>query len=173
VIALRPYDTELATAMYQAARESLETVGPWMPWLHDGYSLEQAFVWAERQQRGFEERTEFEFAIIGDDDRFLGGIGLNNIDQLNPRANLGYWVRAGEMGKGVATAATRLLVEWTFANTPLVRIEVVVSIENKASLRVAEKAGAVREGILRSRLLLHGRMHDAAMFAFVRPREDP
>jgi len=51
----------------------------------------------------------------------------------------------------------------------LVRLEVVVSVENAASLRVAEKAGAIREGVLRSRLLLHGRMHDAVMLAFVRP----
>jgi ribosomal-protein-serine acetyltransferase len=168
VIALRPYHTELAAAMYEAARQSIGTVGPWMPWLHDGYSLEQAVAWAERQQQGFEERSEFEFAILGDGDRFLGGIGLNNIDRLNPRANLGYWVRAGETGRGVATAATTQIVEWAFANTPLVRIEVVVSVENAASLRVAEKAGAIREGVLRSRLLLHGRMHDAVMLAIVK-----
>jgi ribosomal-protein-serine acetyltransferase len=168
VIALRPYHTDLAPAMYEAARQSIGTVGPWMPWLHDGYSLEQAFAWAERQQEAFDERTDFEFAIIGDADRFLGGIGLNNIDPLNPRANLGYWVRAGETGKGVATAATKLLVEWAFANTPLVRLEVVVSVDNAASLRVAEKAGAVREGVLRSRLLLHGKMHDAVMLAIVK-----
>ena len=154
--------------MYEAARESIGTVGPWMPWLHDGYTLEQAEAWAERQQQGFEERTDFEFMILGDHQRILGGIGLNNVDPLNPRANLGYWVRASETGKGVATAATRLLVEWAFANTPLVRIEVVVSVENTASLRVAEKAGAAREGVLRSRLLLNGRMHDAVMLAFVK-----
>ncbi len=169
MIALRPYHPDYAPAMYEAARQSLDTVGPWMPWLHDGYTLEQAVAWAERQQQAFEERTEFDFMILGHDERFLGGAGLNNIDPLNPRANLGYWVRAGATGRGVATAATMLLVEWAFANTPLVRLEVVVSVENAASLRVAEKAGAIREGVLRSRLLLHGRMHDAVMLAFVRP----
>jgi len=47
-------------------------------------------------------------------------------------------------------------------------LEIVVSIVNIASLRVAEKAGAVREGTLRNRFLLHGFAHDAAVFSFVR-----
>jgi RimJ/RimL family protein N-acetyltransferase len=107
--------------------------------------------------------------ILDPSDRFLGAIGLNNIDPVNPRANLGYWVRTSAKGRGVATEAVRRIVEWSFANTPLVRLEVVVSVENAPSLRVAEKAGAIREGVLRSRILLHGRMHDAVMFAFIKP----
>jgi ribosomal-protein-serine acetyltransferase len=47
-------------------------------------------------------------------------------------------------------------------------LEIVVSTVNIASLRVAEKAGAVREGTLQSRLLLHGVTHDAVVFSFVR-----
>jgi ribosomal-protein-serine acetyltransferase len=45
---------------------------------------------------------------------------------------------------------------------------VIVSTRNVASLRVAEKAGAVREGVLKNRLLLAGEWHDAVMHAFVR-----
>jgi RimJ/RimL family protein N-acetyltransferase len=42
-----------------------------------------------------------------------------------------------------------------------------VAIENKASQGVAVKAGAMREGILRNRLLLHGKIHDAVMFSLI------
>jgi RimJ/RimL family protein N-acetyltransferase len=93
---------------------------------------------------------------------------LNQIDALNQRANLGYWVRSSAAGRGVATAATRLTRDWGFANTDLVRIEVLVAVANMASRRVAEKSGAVYEGTLRSRLLVHGTRHDAAMYAFIR-----
>ena len=168
MISLRPYHPDFAPALYEAARESLTTVGPWMPWLHEGYALENARLWAERQQANFADGTEYDFMILDEDEHFLGAIGLNTIDLVNPRANLGYWVRTSAQGRGVATNATRLVVAWAFANTPLVRLEVVVSVENAASLRVAEKAGALREGILRSRILLHGRIHDAVMLAFVK-----
>jgi RimJ/RimL family protein N-acetyltransferase len=169
VIALRPYHPDFAPALFEAARESLAAVGPWMPWLHDGYALENARIWTERQQANFASGIEFDFMILDSSDRFLGAIGLNSVDLANPRANLGYWVRTSAQGRGVATEATHLIIEWAFANTPLVRLEVVISVENAASLRVAEKAGAVREGVLRSRILLHGRMHDAVLYAFIKP----
>jgi ribosomal-protein-serine acetyltransferase len=60
------------------------------------------------------------------------------------------------------------LVGWAFNNTALVRLEVVVSTQNAASLRAAEKSGALSEGVLKKRLLLHGMWHDAVMLSFVR-----
>ncbi|HWH76536.1 MAG TPA: GNAT family protein [Candidatus Binatus sp.] len=39
---------------------------------------------------------------------------------------------------------------------------------NPASLRVAKKSGAIREGAPRSRLFLHGVAHDAAVLSFIR-----
>jgi RimJ/RimL family protein N-acetyltransferase len=68
----------------------------------------------------------------------------------------------------VATEAVKLAREWGFAETGLVRLEVLVAVGNLASRRVAEKAGAVYEGTLRSRLLVQGTRHDAAMYAFIR-----
>ena len=62
-----------------------------------------------------------------------------------------------------ATEAVRQLLHWAAANTDFQRLEVLVSVENAPSLRVAEKSGAIREGVLRSRILLHGRFHDAVV----------
>jgi RimJ/RimL family protein N-acetyltransferase len=93
---------------------------------------------------------------------------LNTIDWDNRRANLGYWIRSSATRRGVATEATCLLARWGFENTALNRLELIISTKNLASLRVATKAGAAREGILRSRLLLHGETHDAAVFSFTR-----
>jgi RimJ/RimL family protein N-acetyltransferase len=78
-----------------------------------------------------------------------------------------YWVRTGDTNRGVATRAVRLLARFGFEAAALVRIEIVVPIGNAASIRVAEKAGASREGLLRSRVMLHGMLHDAVMFSLV------
>jgi len=93
---------------------------------------------------------------------------LNNINPENrKRVNLGYWVRTDRTGQGVAVAATRLLAKWGFGVLKLNRIEIVVAVDNARSLRVAEKAGAKKEGVLRNRLDLHGRPHDAVMFSLI------
>ena len=60
-----------------------------------------------------------------------------------------------------------LLADYGFKELKLNRIEILVAVDNLASQRVAAKAGAVREGILRNRLLLHGKIHDAVMFSLI------
>jgi ribosomal-protein-serine acetyltransferase len=167
-ITIRPYTTEDVTASHEAIMESVSEVEPFLPWCHPGYTLREARTWVETQVAQFQAGEIFEFVIVSDEGRFLGGCGLNTIDWDNRRANLGYWIRSSATRRGAATEATRLVARWGFENTTLNRLELVISTKNLASLRVAMKAGAVHEGILRSRLLLHGEAHDAAVFSFTR-----
>jgi ribosomal-protein-serine acetyltransferase len=168
MISIRPYRTADAGAIYEAARESIAEVGPWMPWCYPRYSIDDARSYLEQQTAAFERRSAFEFAIIASDGSYCGGCGLNRIDIPDRRANLAYWVRSSRTRRGMATAAVRLIHEWAFRHTDLVRLEVVVATSNTASCLVAEKAGAHREGVLRSRVVLDGRAHDAVMFSFTR-----
>jgi ribosomal-protein-serine acetyltransferase len=168
VISLRPYRLDDAAALHEAAIESVWEVRPFMPWCRPDLTVDEGRRWVEAQVSAFAARKAFEFVILAPDGRFLGGCGLNQIDEENHRANLGYWVRSSATGRGIATAAVRQLVQWAFNNTSLVRLEVVVSTQNAASLRVAEKSGALSEGVLKKRLLLHGMWHDAVMLSFVR-----
>jgi RimJ/RimL family protein N-acetyltransferase len=139
-----------------------------MPWCHEQYSIEESRAWLEAQVPAFRDGSAFEFAIIATDGRYLGGCGLNQLDKIHKRANLGYWVRSSVTRRGVATAAVGLLREWGFRHTDLVRMEIVIATENIASQRVARKAGAEFEGTLRKRLWLHSMAHDAALFSFTR-----
>ena len=141
---------------------------PWMPWCHPGYSIDDSRSWLETQVPAFEQGTAFEFAIVSADQQYLGGCGLNQIDTINQRANLGYWVRTSAARRGVATGAVRALRDWAFQHTGLIRLEVVVAVGNAQSQRVAVKAGADLEGVLKNRVLLFGVVHDATMFSFTR-----
>jgi RimJ/RimL family protein N-acetyltransferase len=79
----------------------------------------------------------------------------------------------------VATEAVRQVAHFAFRDTDLQRLEIVCAVGNEPSQRVAERAGAVREGVLRHRLLLHGQPVDAVMYSLVRgesfngPRSPP
>jgi len=70
-------------------------------------------------------------------------------------------------GRGVAPAALRLAARWAIGECGFHRIEAEADVANTASLRAIEKAGFVREGILRDHCESHGRRHDCVMFAFV------
>jgi ribosomal-protein-serine acetyltransferase len=162
----RPEDVE---TMHAAALESVAEVYPWMGWCHARYTLDEARQWVTLQSELARQRKAFEFAIVGDGGRFLGGCGINQINPMNRFANLGYWVRTSAMGRGVAPAAVREVAAYAFRETDLIRLEIVVAVGNTRSQRVAEKVGAVREGVLRSRVLLPTGPTDAVMYSLVRP----
>ncbi len=154
-----------------AVEESLPELAAWMEWCRSGYAIEDARSWLAGQAPARERGEAYEFLLEDDAGRLLGTCGLNGINQLHSFANLGYWVRSSETGRGVAVAAVRAVAAWAFAETELERLEIVVMTGNHRSLRVADKAGARREGVLRARLRLAGRNHDAVMFSIVRGRD--
>jgi RimJ/RimL family protein N-acetyltransferase len=67
----------------------------------------------------------------------------------------------------VATRAARLAARFGFEELKLIRIEIVAAAGNLASQRVAEKVGAVREGVMRNGLFIHGAAHDAVLTSLV------
>jgi RimJ/RimL family protein N-acetyltransferase len=154
--------------LWEAARESVPEVFPWLAWCHAEYSRAEAIDWVSTRAPLAAEGLEYAFAIVGPDGRYLGGCGLNQISRLHRFANLGYWVRSSATSRGVATAAVRQVAEFAFRFTDLLRLEIVCAVGNERSQRVAERAGASREGVLRHRLLLHGQPADAVMYSLVR-----
>ena len=173
VCSIRAYEPGDADALWEAARESVAEVSRWLPWCHAQYSRTEAIEWIRSRAPLAAEGREYTFAIRGADGRFLGGCGLNQINRIHRFANLGYWVRSSATRRGVATEAVRQVAEFAFGQTDLVRLEIVCAVGNDASQRVAERAGATREGVLKNRLLLHGQPVDAVMYSLVRGRASP
>jgi len=59
-----------------------------VPWVHAGYDRDEARAWIEEQQRAWEQGEAYSFAIVeADTDCFLGGIGINRIDERDRSAN--------------------------------------------------------------------------------------
>ena len=172
-VAIRCYAPRDAGALHEAALESIEDVYPWLEWCHPGYEISESRAWIEHCRRTWETEEEYQFAIVGPDDAYLGGCGLNRIERDHRSANLGYWVRSSATGRGVATEAARQVALFAFEATELNRLEILTAVENHASQRVAERLGAIREGVARSRLYLHGTAHDAVQYAIVRGRWEP
>jgi RimJ/RimL family protein N-acetyltransferase len=92
--------------------------------------------------------------MIVEGNTIVGGASLTNYDSFRDRVELGYWLLAEGRGRGIATRAARALAMHAF-HVGLLRVEAVVRPENTASIRVLERAGFTREGLMRS-LLRHG-----------------
>lgn len=104
--------------------------------------------------------------MIVDGDTIVGGASLNNYEPFRDRVEVGYWLFPHGRGRGIATRVTRALAEYAF-QVGILRVEAVVRPENDPSIRVLERAGFTREGLLRS-LLRHGDGRaDAILFSLL------
>jgi ribosomal-protein-serine acetyltransferase len=137
------------------------------PWCHRGYSRDEAAEWIEVTLAGRREGTLYDFVIVADE-RFAGACGINHIDAPNRCANLGYWIRTPCAGRGITPRAVQALLDWTFVETDLNRIEIVAAVANARSQRVAEKAGARREAVLRERVTAYRQPSDAVVYSVLR-----
>jgi len=168
-LVLRRYRPGDASAVHEAALESVAEVAPYETWCHEGYTLDEAAEHAGGWDRAWEAGCAYYYAVTDEaTGRYLGSCGLCPIAREHATAGLGFWMRTSDTGRGVATTAARLVAEAGFEHLRLNRIELLVAVDNAASRQVAEKLGAAYEGTLRKRLMLPAGPTDMAMYALVR-----
>jgi RimJ/RimL family protein N-acetyltransferase len=124
-----------------------------------------ARTWLERYEEGRSEGEREAFAVVDEQGTFLGLAVALRIDREAGTAELGYTVAPAARGRGVATEALRQVTAWAFAELGLFRLELLISVENAASKRVAERCGYVREGVLRSLYLKPGLREDTEIWS--------
>lgn len=94
--------------------------------------------------------------FVAADEEVVGSVSLKNVSHSMGYGEIGYGFAESHHGKGIATAAVRLLVEKIFRETNLRRLVAYVHEENIASCRVLEKLGFQEEGLLREHYLILG-----------------
>lgn len=98
----------------------------------------------------------------------VGGIGCDiGIGIHGKTARFGYWLAQPYWGRGIMTAAVRDTTGYIFNHLDVARLEAHVFEWNLASMRVLEKCGFVREGVLRRRVFKDGEIIDSVLYALV------
>ena len=82
------------------------------------------------------------------------------IDPANLTAELAYGIARQHRGKGLTTEAARAVVSYGFLSCGLAKIWARADARNVASMRVIEKCGMQREGLLRKHVIRHGERVD-------------
>jgi RimJ/RimL family protein N-acetyltransferase len=172
-VLLRPYRSDDAEQLFAAIDESRDHLRPWVTWVDNHRTIDDARDYCIRSQASWLLRTELPLGIFDSaSGRYLGGSGLHDPDWQLRAFEIGYWLRATAVGYGYATEATRLLVEFALSRLQARRVTLRCDAHNNASRRVAERAGFTLEGRLRNvRLASDGSISDELIYAVV--PEDP
>ena len=165
-IGIRPFREGDVPLLFEAVRESVHELSVWMSWCTPDYSIKESTEFIQGAPEAWAKGEHYSFVVFETSTgRFLGGTGLNFINRLHNFANLGYWVRTSATRRGVASRAAKLAARFGIEDLKFSRLEIIAAVGNVASQRVAEKAGAQREGVLRKRLQLHGQSEDAVIYS--------
>ena len=110
------------------------------------------------------------FGIVVDNEA-IGSITLMLGDDIARRsAEIGYWIGQPFWGRGIATEAVRATTQYAFDMLDLVRVFAVPFATTTGSLRVLEKAGYVREGLIRQSAIKNDVLLDQWMYAAYQDR---
>ncbi|MFY9564993.1 MAG: GNAT family N-acetyltransferase [Nitrososphaeraceae archaeon] len=113
------------------------------------YSIDDALEFIKCANSDFNTLKALHFAIESkimprsrNNLKFVGTISIKNIDLVNKKADLGYWIGEQYWGRGIATECLKLIIDYAFsAELGLKQLCAYVFPDNKASIRVLEKNG--------------------------------
>ena len=118
---------------------------------------------------GFETKTLYQWGLVlPDHDRVVGTCTLAGLDWHNRRCEIGFALAKAYWRRGLARKGVSLVLEHAFRDLELHRIEADVDPENAGSLRLLERLGFRREGLMRQRYLEQGEFQDSVFLGLLR-----
>ncbi|TFI54231.1 N-acetyltransferase [Mastigocladus laminosus UU774] len=105
---------------------------------------------------------------LKNENKMIGRIGLGDYNLKNARAELGYASNRRYWGKGLMTEAVKQIIDFSFINLGMNRIEAVCLPENITSIRVLQKVGMQFEGVKREYTFVRGKFDDLNSYSLLK-----
>lgn len=168
-LVLRRFVRKDAESIVDAVHSSLPDLTRWLPWAHAGYAKDDAAAYIRDSMQSWKEGRAFDYAIRSPNDpsHHLGNISVWHVSRLGRIGEIGYWVRTDATSKGIASEGTDAMLSLGFSTLNLHKITLRIAVGNDASIRVAEKLGFTREGILREELRINGAWVDHVLYSML------
>ncbi|MFG0305451.1 MAG: GNAT family N-acetyltransferase [Phycisphaerales bacterium JB040] len=164
-LVVRVFELDDAPRVFEAVTASHDHLAPWMDWVEQYKTLDNAYDYVVRQRLRMKDLRESRAVGLGmfekGSGRFVGGHGFHGLHLDTAAAEFGYWVRQDANGSGFATEASRHVVSYLLrpqaeGGLGLRRARAYCSSENIGSRRVLEKAGLPLEVCQRGDIFAKG-----------------
>ena len=164
---IRLFAEQHADRLFALVDENRDYLREWLPWVDGTKTAEDTRNFIRISLEQFAANGGFA-AGLWYRGELAGTIGFHKIDWPNQKAEIGYWISAGFQGKGIVTRAARALVDYTFNELGLNRMEIRCAEGNKKSRAIAERLGFHQEGTLRQSLLLNDHYVDMVIYGMLK-----
>ncbi len=118
---------------------------------------------------GARERKFLQWGVaLKDTDRVIGTCTLFANDEKHKRTEIGYVIGRDHWRQGFAGEIVPRIIDFAFNELGLHRIEADIDPRNTGSIRIVERLGFQREGLLRERYHVDGEIQDSAFFGLLK-----
>jgi ribosomal-protein-serine acetyltransferase len=165
---LRPLEPWQAAQFLAHIDRARPNTDPWIPWAALSTDLESA----RRVLQGYADRQAADTGRIYGiwlDGALVGGTMLVHFDTKLGNCEIGVWAEAAGQGRGLISAAVRLLIDYALIERGLHRVEWINSTLNLRSRAVAERLGMRLDGVLREGFAYNGIRHDKEVWSMLAP----
>jgi ribosomal-protein-serine acetyltransferase len=171
-VILRAFRYSDAEEVFAVVERNYNHLKPFMHWATPDYSLESARDFIEKSIESTAARKGLGFGIF-EKGCFIGSVGFVKFDWNARKTEIGYWIDQAEEGKGIISAACRVLIEYVFVELHLNRVEIRCAASNLRSAAIPERLGFRIEGVLRQAEFRDGQLHDFKIYGLLADEWDP
>ncbi len=166
-ISIKPIRIEDAENIFQLIISCREYLAEWLPWADYTRTVRDTkdYIVANEGKDVFTGREIFTVNYNGE---IVGLIDLHSGDQLNRKAEIGYWLHEKYQGKGIMTTACKICLDYAFNQLDLNRIVIKCVKENLKSRNIPERFSFSYEGIERAGFFLKDDFRDLAVYSMLR-----
>jgi ribosomal-protein-serine acetyltransferase len=156
-----------APEVFSLADRDRDYLREWLPWVDATVSQDDTLSFIRSTLEQFASQKGF-VAGIWREHQFCGVIGTHQLDRLNRKVEIGYWLGRAFQGQGIMTDACRAVVTHLLFGMELNRVTIQCATGNEKSCAVPRRLGFAEEGLAREAQLLRGHFHDLRRFAMLK-----
>ena len=165
-IEIKLFEANEAKALFSLVERNRERLRNWLPWVDHTHSSEDIRLFILRVLDQYHSNLGPQTGIWVDG-VLSGTVGCHPIDWSNRNCSIGYWVDAGQEGKGIITRCCATLLDFVFDELGLHRAEIRCGTSNQRSCAVPERLGFNREGIAREAEWVNDRWVDLVVWGIL------
>lgn len=137
---------DFAHEIFRLIEDNYDYLSEWLPWVDDTRGIEDTLAFIRFSMEQAEKKESFNFAIKSRG-IITGLIGLHKIDYPNLKTAIGYWQSENAQGKGQMTLACKAILDYSFNELGLQKIEIECATGNFKSQAIPDRLNFVQEGI--------------------------
>lgn len=138
----------------------------WLPFVDGTRGIEDSRAFRKSSLERYARDGSFD-AVIVQDDRPVGVIGLHWIHWSHRSTSLGYWLAEGAQGRGLMTRSVNAVLEHCFTTLSLNRVSSAAATGNARSNAVLQRCGFALEGVSRDAEWLYDHYVDHNLYGLL------